>query len=710
MDILLRTNHNNNKKNKKNVVIVGDSVSLTEALVGEITGRFQRSEVPHELKTTQFIRFQQFRSLKHMKRSEVEMKLMELKRKVDDSYNGHGIIIYIGDLKWTVEEEEEGDDGVCGGGGGCYSTVMDHVVSEIGKLFSSTTTECGETTKKVWLIATATYQTYIRCQMRQPPLEIQWSLHPLLLPSPGLALTLYSSSTMYGGLGYGLKSKVGCTMYGGLGYGLKSKVGWYKAEVMQRNPFSASLYFDELTELKRKWNRLCQCLHQTKQEAQDYWSNNNSWNAKSYTFNNNSSSSVSFTAKPTPTHSSNLVPRFRRQNSCTIEFNFSDKRQATTEPVLGFMELLEGKEVIKTTLALGNGGSGSGSETVVVENITDRTLRRAHFCKLLQENLPWHSETVPSIAEALLHSKSAKQSNITLLFLQGNDKVGKTRLALAVKESLFGSEDNKFLHMDMLKEKVASMASHSEMLVQALKYHHQKLVLIENVDFADAQFRKCISDGFETGKFGNLRIAEENSSSQVVFILTSGGFTSNNEEKNQDFVMSFMLQVSETKPNNLEPPIFCHKRRAELDLFSKIKRPRIEENNEDTSLNKFELNTSPAREREKSEMFLTKIKGCFEDACGKQNLVNFSVDERVIEEICNRCGYFTNSQFDKWLKEIFQRSLLERVKYGGGEEKGILFRLCWSGNGKGDNRKLDRNEGFMGSSLPKCVQVNYLMR
>ncbi|KAL4397593.1 hypothetical protein AHAS_Ahas01G0207400 [Arachis hypogaea] len=771
MDILLRTNHNNNKKNKKNVVIVGDSVSLTEALVGEITGRFQRSEVPHELKTTQFIRFQQFRSLKHMKRSEVEMKLMELKRKVDDSYNGHGIIIYIGDLKWTVEEEEEGDDGVCGGGGGCYSTVMDHVVSEIGKLFSSTTTECGETTKKVWLIATATYQTYIRCQMRQPPLEIQWSLHPLLLPSPGLALTLYSSSV--------IETKLNCCEECASNYEKESQFlrpGHKKTLPLWLQPHTTETNHqkDELTELKRKWNRLCQCLHQTKQEAQDYWSNNNSWNAKSYTFNNNSSSSVSFTAKPTPTHSSNLVPRFRRQNSCTIEFNFSDKRQATTEPVLGFMELLEGKEVIKTTLALGNGGSGSGSETVVVENITDRTLRRAHFCKLLQENLPWHSETVPSIAEALLHSKSAKQSNITLLFLQGNDKVGKTRLALAVKESLFGSEDNKFLHMDMLKEKVASMASHSEMLVQALKYHHQKLVLIENVDFADAQFRKCISDGFETGKFGNLRIAEENSSSQVVFILTSGGFTSNNEEKNQDFVMSFMLQVSETKPNNLEPPIFCHKRRAELDLFSKIKRPRIEENNEDTSLvheqcssrkkdlsrnssfntldlnmkadeddddktgesspissdltletaadplnpngfldsiqNKFELNTSPAREREKSEMFLTKIKGCFEDACGKQNLVNFSVDERVIEEICNRCGYFTNSQFDKWLKEIFQRSLLERVKYGGGEEKGILFRLCWSGNGKGDNRKLDRNEGFMGSSLPKCVQVNYLMR
>ncbi|MED6216515.1 hypothetical protein PIB30_008203 [Stylosanthes scabra] len=764
MDILLLR--------KKNVVIVGDSVSLTESLVGEIIGRFQRSEVPHELKTAEFIRFHHFRSLKHMKRSEVDMKLMELKRKVvvdgNNDHGGGGIIVYIGDLNWTVVEGEEEEEG-----GGGYGGVVDHVVSEIGKLF------CGETTKKVWLMATATYQTYMKCQMRQPPLEMQWCLQPLLLPSAGLALTLHSSSGVHGSkmsisqnpYHAVVETKLNCCEECASNFEKESQLlrsGQKKTLPLWLQPHSTEAHHkDELSELKRKWNRLCQCLHQTKEEAQNYWSNNGSWNAKSFPYNNNSSSSVCFI----PTHSSNLVPRFRRQNSCsTIEFNLSDKRQATTEPVLGSMELLEGKEVIKTTLALGNGGSssGSGSETVVVGNITDRTLRRAHFCKLLQENLPWHSETVPSIAEALLHSKSAKQSNITLLFLQGNDNIGKTRLALAVKESLFGSQDNNFLHMDMLKKKnkkEASVASHSDMLLQALKSHDQKLVvLLENVDFADAQFRKCISDGFETGKFGNLRIAEENSSSQVVFILTSsGGFTSNNEEKNQDFVMKFMLQVSETKPNNnLEPPIFGHKRRAELDLFSKIKSPRIEEKNEqcnsrkkdllrnssfntldlnmkadedddhespissdltletaadplnpngflDSIENKFEFITSPAREREKSEMFLAKIKGCFEDACGKQNLVNFSVDERVIQEICNRCGYFTNSLFEKWLKDIFQRSLLERVNYGGGEEKGILFRLCWGGNGKGDHRNLDRNEGFLGSPLPKCVQVNYLM-
>ena len=421
---------------------------------------------------------------------------------------------------------------------------------------------------------------------------------------------------------------------------------------------------------------------------------------------------------------------------------------------MGTLECIEGKEV-KTTLALGNGGSGE-----TVENITDTTLRRAHVCKLLQENVPWHSETVPFIAEALVDSKPAKQSNITWLFLQGNDTIGKRRFALTVAESVLGSADMVF-HLDMLK-KETSIAPYSEILAGALKTHQELVVLIENVDFADAQFKKCLADGFEAGKFGNLRRAEENSG-QLIFILTSGGSTSN-EEQNQEFVMGLLLQVSETKPN-LEASCFGHKRRAELDLFSRIKSPRIEEKEEaslvseqgnrkkdfsrqssfntldlnmkadgeddgedktgenspissdltletvadpmntneflDSIENKFEFNTSPARDREMAELFLSRIKGSFEDVCGKQHVVNFSVDERVIEDVRIGCGSFTNSLFEKWLKDIFQSSL-QTVNFGG--EEGILFRLSWGGK---CDRKLD--SGFMGSPLPKSIQVNYFM-
>lgn len=183
LDVLLR-------KKKKNTVIIGDSVSITEGLVGELMGRLDRGEVPEELKSTHFIKFQFAPvSLRFMKKDEVEMNLLELKRKVNSvvASGGGGAIFYIGDLKWTVEENLFNEKG--GGDVSGYNPV-DHVAAEIGKLFS----DYGSSSNtKLWLMATASYQTYMRCQMRQPPLETQWSLQAVLVPSGGLGLSLHAS-------------------------------------------------------------------------------------------------------------------------------------------------------------------------------------------------------------------------------------------------------------------------------------------------------------------------------------------------------------------------------------------------------------------------------------------------------------------------------------------------------------------------------------
>jgi len=413
---------------------------------------------------------------------------------------------------------------------------------------------------------------------------------------------------------------------------------------------------------------------------------------------------------------------------------------------------MEGKEV-KISLALGNDDSSEK-----VENKTDTTLQQDHVFKILQENVPWQSETIPSISKALFDTKSTKQNEIsfTWLFMQGNDFISKRRLALAIAESVFGSAD-LVLQLDMLKKETL-IAPCSEMLLGALRKHQQLVVLIENVDSADTQFMKFLSDGYEKGKFETLS-NEEGNLGQVIFILTKGGSTSI-EEKNKKTIINLLWQINETKPNFLSP-----KRKAEFDLFSKIKNPRIEENEKglliseqgskkeeflrqssfnsntldlnmkadeeedgedkaiesssissnltreimenplksnvflDSIENKFEFNTSSDKDREKTQFFLFKIKGSFEDVCGKKKVVNFSVDEKVIEDMCMGCCFFTNQMFEKWLKDIFQSSL-ETVNLGGKE--GIHFRLCL-----GDSRNWD--SGFMDSSLPKSIQVNYFI-
>ncbi|XP_014501703.1 protein SMAX1-LIKE 4 isoform X1 [Vigna radiata var. radiata] len=786
LDVLLR-------KKKRNTVIVGDSVALTEGLVGELMGKLERGDVPDELKSTHFIKFQLAPvSLRFMKREEVEMSLSALKRKVDSVASGGGAIFYVGDLKWTVEAptSSEKDEGEVFG----YNPV-NHLLAEIGKLFCDSNT-------KVWLVATASYQTYMRCQMKQPPLETQWALQAIPVPSGGLGLSLHASSvhdskmTISQNPSHMLETKLfsnskeeqdklNCCEECASNYEKEAQLfkpdqkkllpSWLQSHttaahqklVEKMAHEEIECFQDELRQLKRKWNRLCHCLHQSKQ-SDNHWSNilhgNQSSNAKIYPYNSSypwwpnqgsvftDSSSISFADSPAkPAYSSNIVPRFRRQQSCTIEFNFSDVTQRKPSTALDSLKGMEGNSnEVKITLALGNSTFGGSGQTV--ENIitTDRTLRRAHICKLLQENVPWQSETVPSIAEALVDSKSAKQSATTWLLLQGTDSVGKTRLARAIAESVFGSVD-VLLHLDMLKNSATPFA---ERVAGALKSQEKLVILIENLDFADAQFRKFLADGFESGNFGSLSRTEE-SSGRAIFILTNGDTRGNGEQNNKESVMKLVLKISETKgglESSSSSPCSGEKRKGEvLDLFSKVKNRRVEGrkvfsrhssfNNLDLNMkadeegdengeektggsspissdltretvadplswngvlesieNRFELNESAESEREVGEMLVSKMKEWFEEVYGKK----FTVEERVIEEIGVGCGNFTNSMFEKWLKDIFQSSL-QTVNFGG-VEGGIGFTLCW--DGKGDSKW---DNGFMGSCLPKNLQVNYFM-
>ncbi|XP_058768947.1 protein SMAX1-LIKE 4-like [Vicia villosa] len=768
-DVLLRK--------KRNTVIIGDTVALTEGLVGELMERFERGEVPDEMKKAHFVKFHNLASVCGLKKEEAEVNVVRvLKRKVSDcvALGGGGGVFYVGDLKWMVDCDDDDD------GGG--ESLSDYLVDEIGKLF-------GENGNKIWLIATASYQTYMRCQMRIPNLENQWCLQAVPVPSGGLGLSLHSSSVH--------DSKMSITQNPSLM--IESKLfstkeehdklncceecaSSYEKEAQLFKPPQKSLlpswlqshstethHKDELTQLKKKWNNMCQCLHQNKQ-PQNHWNNPYSSNAKIYPYNSSypywpnqgstilpdSSSSISFADSVTkPAYSSNIIPRFRRQQqSSTIEFNFNDEKTQKNQMVATSLDSLKGimedtKEV-KTTLALGNSTFNDSDH---------KKAQRDRICKVLQENVPWQYETVSSIAEALVDLKSAKEC-ATWLFLQGNDSVGKKRLALAIAESVCGSVDMLF-QLDMLKRE-NSETPFSEIVVGLMRNHEKFVLLVENADFGDTLLRKMVDDEFGMGKFGTL--------GQKIFILTNGCNVVSEDQK-KDSVMKLVLQISETeKKPSLElssssssSPCLSNKRRAELDLFSKNKNPRIEENegknkkiefsfsrqssfnntldlnmiadeeddNDDDDRdhegenspissdltretlgehlisngsldsieNLFELNETPDKNKETTEMFISKVKRSFEEIYGN---VKFSVQDKVIEEIGVGCGGFTNKMFEKWVKEIFQTSL-ERVN-GGGKD-GIVFTLCWGGK---EDRKWDR--GFMGSCLPKNIQiVNYLM-
>lgn len=204
-EVLLTNNidNNNNIANvkKRNIVIVGDSAGVSKGIVMEVMRRFERGEVPHpELRNTKFVSLFEFLSpvsLRLMNRQDVEKRLLELKTKLQeelmmmittthhdhDRHHDDGVIIlYTGDLKWTVDDGDDDDQDHD------HYKAVDHVVEEIAGIVN----ENNKNKKEVRIMGSASYQTYMRCQMREPPLEMLWSLHAVPLPacSPALALTL----------------------------------------------------------------------------------------------------------------------------------------------------------------------------------------------------------------------------------------------------------------------------------------------------------------------------------------------------------------------------------------------------------------------------------------------------------------------------------------------------------------------------------------
>ncbi|KAM4125776.1 hypothetical protein ACB094_01G336500 [Castanea mollissima] len=175
VDILLRSK-------KRNPVLVGEPEP--EAVVKELLRRIENKELGDgALKNAQVIHWdKEFSS----DRAQIPAKVKELGDLVDtriaNSGSGGGVIVNLGDLKWLVEQPVS--FGVAGAGPGSglqqqqqqqqvVSEVGRAAVAEMGKLLGRFGEGSGG---RVWLIGTATCETYLRCQVYHPSMENDWDL------------------------------------------------------------------------------------------------------------------------------------------------------------------------------------------------------------------------------------------------------------------------------------------------------------------------------------------------------------------------------------------------------------------------------------------------------------------------------------------------------------------------------------------------------
>lgn len=186
IDILQRTK-------KRNPVLVGDSEP--ELVMKEILRKIESKELGDvPLKNVQVIHLEKELS---PDKTQMMAKIKELESSLESRIGKSdcgGAILYLGDLKWLVEQQVSFGVAGCGGLQQNHQQVLSDTgraaVTEMGKLLVRFGDGGGGGGGRLWLIGTATCETYLRCQVYHPSMENDWDLQAVPIapraPQPGM--------------------------------------------------------------------------------------------------------------------------------------------------------------------------------------------------------------------------------------------------------------------------------------------------------------------------------------------------------------------------------------------------------------------------------------------------------------------------------------------------------------------------------------------
>ncbi|RWW10011.1 hypothetical protein GW17_00026471 [Ensete ventricosum] len=686
---------------RTNTVLVGDSVSMAEGVVAELMAKVGRGEVPDELKAAHFIKLHlSYVHLRLMSRSDADLKLSDLRRKIDhlaSERTGGGVIIYAGDLRWTVDEETRD---------GCRFKPAEHMVAELGRLLSEFRSSIGNggggaANTKLWLLATASYQTYTRCQVRQPSLETRWALQAVVVPSGGLGLSLQAPSPQVSEQRHQL---------------WLDTVAVLAAKTESRRP--------QVVELKRKWNSLCRNLHHIRR-SQTHLPPSSTLNQSC--IGKNLTCSSSYPWWPNSNQSKNSM-RTTPELDGGLPFDMVDSRNGTgnwqereeSKPNFSEVSLRSlrsaGTLDVGVTLSL---GSAAVSDSATSNKQKEMMADHRELTRKLLENMPWQSEIVPSIVEALT---SSENKGVRLL-LQGNDCVSKRRLARVVVEHFCGSEE-RFIHINM-RRRASKCSSCGEILEEAWEKESKLVVFMEAIDRADTSFIRSLVDVLKMGAF-ETSSGQEVCLTETTFILTtssSAGIGDAGEGSND--VIKMKLEAEEPSTNK-----DLKRKEAETEQQEKPKRPRtggctldlnlLAEGEDEEAVPsdltnetdcgnsrlpsellelitaRFAMDADLERLRPASENLVSKLRRAFDEvrSGGGEEIGELLIDGAAVAELMAAAGSFLEGIFERWVREVFQ-TCLRRVERGGN----VRLRA----EGKVGNVA---EFGFMSSLLPKRMEAD----
>ncbi|RCV06343.1 hypothetical protein SEVIR_1G156800v4 [Setaria viridis] len=276
---------------RTNPVVVADSVSVAEASVAVLMTRLERGDVPDELRGARVLRLHLSHAhVRLMTSADVDACVADLRRAVAaaaaaTSTKTGGLVIYVGDMRWAIDDDDEAARNQAASDG--FSPAA-RLAAELARLLGEL--RAASLGGRAWLVAAASYGTYMRCQRSSSSLEAEWALQPVAVPSGagaglglGLALGPRAATRETDGKvaqlaqfpwldflpreedgvpvlcvecarNYEIEASAVRAKAEGTNLALTFFPGWPQADEPQTS-------HKDLMELKRKWSRLCRRVH-----------------------------------------------------------------------------------------------------------------------------------------------------------------------------------------------------------------------------------------------------------------------------------------------------------------------------------------------------------------------------------------------------------------------------------------------------------------
>ncbi|KAG8487292.1 hypothetical protein CXB51_020535 [Gossypium anomalum] len=548
------------KRKKRNPVLVGEPAP--ESVVQEISRMIQGQEIDGIFKNVEVVHLWKDFALD---KSQMVAKIKELGTQIGAKIGNldcGGVILDLGDLKWLVESNQPV--------GAQRRSLLEPggsaAVAEMAKL-----QRFGEGNGRLWLIGTATCETYLRCQVYYPSMENDWDLQAV--PIASKMLSRFGSNGILNGSVESLSSmngfvttaarprqlsknfdptrKQGCCRQCMRNY--EQEVAKLLAAKEFEKPLSdansestqpalprwlqnARVHDDQaqkIQELQKKWNDTCLHLHPK--------------------FHQSGLSSDQFA--PMALSMTNLVP-FQPKltlNRCGGETLQRIPNLVASQPgspvrtdlALGRLKITETelerthKECVRDFLGCLPSEPWNKLQDLKSNrllNVLDADLFKK-LLKGLTEKVWWQQDAASAVAAAVTRCKldngkrrgAGSKGDIWLLF-SGPDRVGKKKMALVLSNEVCGA-DPVVIGLGSRRDDGESNLSFRgktvlDRIVEAVKRNPFSVVMLEDIDEADVLVRGGIKRAMERGRLTDSH-GREVSLGNVIFILTANWLPDN---------------------------------------------------------------------------------------------------------------------------------------------------------------------------------------